>query len=97
MDTSNPLDVQSFFSIISDVFSGLVQYARPGQIASACQPLVNEALGTPIQRLGAYIKSQAFPYCFSSSYQETVDYYKSTSYDDEDVYTCKYKYLISIY
>lgn len=87
VDTSNALDVQSFFSIISDVFSGVVQYARPGQIASVCAPLVNENLGSPLERLSAYIKSQALPSCFSSSYNETVEFYQDTSFNNEDIYT----------
>lgn len=87
LNTSEPLDVQTFFSAITESYSGLVQYGTPYTIKNACNSM---AAGgpTPIEKLAKYVTSNFGSNCLDVEYSSLVDSYGNTSYNgDEGVIT----------
>ncbi|XP_052742939.1 putative serine protease K12H4.7 [Bicyclus anynana] len=84
LQPSSPLDVATFHWFgITETFASLVQYAKPGDIATACGSLTNQSLSSsPVERLAAWITSRPSTQpCIESRYSMQVTAHSNTSYD----------------
>ncbi|CAH0718340.1 unnamed protein product, partial [Brenthis ino] len=84
LQASSPLDLATFFWYgITETFAYLVQYAVPGDIASACQTISNATLNAnSVERLATWITNQTWTQpCIESRYSEQVAIHTNTSYD----------------
>ncbi|XP_039761426.1 putative serine protease K12H4.7 [Pararge aegeria] len=84
LQASSPLDLATFFWFgITETFASLVQYAKPGDIATACSRITNSSISSdPVERLAAWITSQPSTQpCIESRYSTQVAAHTNTSYD----------------
>lgn len=65
-----------FFSAITEIFAGLVQYARTGEIKQECDKIIAKQ-GTSMEKLGAYVRDQYGGDCMGD-YDDFVEEYSST-------------------
>ncbi|XP_068624539.1 LOW QUALITY PROTEIN: putative serine protease F56F10.1 [Battus philenor] len=80
---SDPLDVATFFWFgVTETFAYLVQYATPGDIATACAVLTDVNVSDPSERLANWITQQSWTQpCIQASYAAQVAAHTNTSYD----------------
>ncbi|ALC46986.1 CG18493 [Drosophila busckii] len=82
-DHTNDLDFWSLFGAISNIFSGIVQRQRPGDVEYWCDFLLKfEDDATAIANL--FYHAAGYPTCVDMRYSETVAYYQELVADFDD-------------
>ncbi|XP_025829710.1 putative serine protease K12H4.7 [Agrilus planipennis] len=71
-----------FFNTIAEVFAGLVQYARPGEIESACFQIENTT-GSNAEKLASYIRTEYIGECMGL-YDEFLQMYTSPNITSDE-------------
>lgn len=81
------LEVQSFFSAISNRFSCLVQRFTGSEITDMCEIILDESEPDDVAALIKYIRSTRRnpEACYDSGYQRTVDYMRNQLWTDDAV------------
>lgn len=75
LNAKNKLDVWNFFSGLSNIYAGTVQYHRDGDIEQVCGIITDSRYPDGIAAYAAYVRSVYGSFCLDTEYQSFVDYY----------------------
>lgn len=79
-DLTNKLDVSEFLSGISNLFAGVVQYHKTGDIEGVCNSLTSEESLSDMAALAKWV-TRFVTTCFNFSYKEGIAYYSNINWN----------------
>lgn len=84
IDTRDPVDVQNLYSIMTMTLGEDVENARVGNLTdNICYWMQSSWGGTAFERLSGIIYNKHWGTCFTSDYQQSLEYVKNSTFYDQ--------------